>query len=336
MKWLKCNIPALAPIKRADICGKKIASIDIGSHTTRMLIAEFSDSPKVFKALARRRVYTNLAEGFKGGEKGDISEEAIARTTYALRAFAGLAKKYGVDEFYAVSTGVARRAVNSKYFIDSAKKKSGIDVEIISGEREGLLTRRGVAYGSGAVESGSHVIFDLGGATTEFIWGRENALKIKSLPIGALILTQGYFDSDPPGEDKVLALSNSIDTILDQGLSVEASGLHNVLLTGSGGTATTLAAIINRFGVREIVPEKINGLVVERDQIQNLFNRMSSMPLSRRRRIKGMEQGRAGVILAGALSILRIMNFFNIKEMKVSYSDILEGILISYILGERQ
>jgi exopolyphosphatase / guanosine-5'-triphosphate,3'-diphosphate pyrophosphatase len=319
-----------------SLYGKKIASIDIGSHTARMLIAEYVDSPEIFKPLARSRVYTHLAEGFKGGGGGDIREEAIERTIRALRVFVRSAKKYGVDEFYAVSTGVTRRAGNSKYFIDSVKAKSGLEIEIISGEKEALLTRRGVIYGSGEVESGSHVIFDLGGATTEFIWGQEQDLKINSLSIGALVLTQEYFDLDIPGEDKVLSLSNKLDAILDQGLSRKTANPVNVRLTGSGGTATTLAAIINGFGVREITPERINRLVIERDQIQRLFNRMCSMPIGKRKRVKGMEQGRAAVILAGALSILRIMNFFKCTEMTVSYSDILEGILISNIWGERQ
>jgi len=323
---------AMEVCRKKTSCGKKIASIDIGSHTARMLISEFVDSPQLFRPVARRSAYTSLGEGFKGNEEGDISNEAIARTVNVLQKFVSSAKRYGVDEFRAVSTGVVRRAGNRKNFIDSVKARSGIDVELISGSREALLTRRGVLHGSGNVDSGSNVIFDLGGGTTEFIWGEDDNLRIKSLPVGALVLTQGYFNSDPPGEDEIPALSSEIDLILKRGLSREKDSLNNIKLTVSGGTATTLAAIIKGFGVRKIVPEKINGLIIERAQIETLFNHMTSMPLSRRRRIKGMEQGRAGVILAGALAVLRIMYFFKCTEMMVSYSDILEGIIISYIL----
>jgi exopolyphosphatase / guanosine-5'-triphosphate,3'-diphosphate pyrophosphatase len=319
----------------ASLKGKRIASLDIGSHTARMLLAEFTDSPQLFKALARKRVFTHLAEGFKGDGEADLTEGAVARTSEALKKFAVAAKKYGVDELLALSTGVARRARNKRYFLDSVKDRSGIDVKIISGEREALLTRRGVIHGSGNIESDSHIIFDLGGATTEFIWGKEGTLKIKSLPLGALVLTQEYLHSDPPEDDMIGAMSTGIDSILARGLSREKKTLNNIQITGSGGTATTLSAIINGLGVREIIPERINGLVVSRDRVENLFSRIRSMSVSRRKKIRGMEQGRAGVIIAGALVVSRIMDFFHSKEMAVSYSDILEGILISYIMGEK-
>ncbi|GEM_PF-666555 len=314
--------------------GKRIASLDIGSHTTRMLIAECTDSPRFFRALERRRVFTHLGEGFKGNEKGNLTEGAVERTSRAIKSFVASAGKFGVDEFRAVSTGVSRRAVNKRYFLDLIKTRAGIDVEIISGRREAMLTRRGVIYGSGWSGSDSRVIFDLGGATTEFIWGDESDLRIKSLPVGALVLTHDYVTSDPPGGDTVRAISDRVAAILDHSLSREKKKLADILLTGSGGTATTLAAVLNRFGVREITPERINGLVIGRDRIEQLVNRIKSMPASGREKIKGMEKGRAEVILAGALAVEGIMHFFNTMEMTVSYSDILEGILISYILGE--
>jgi exopolyphosphatase/guanosine-5'-triphosphate,3'-diphosphate pyrophosphatase len=299
-----------------------------------MLIAECTGSTRFFKALARRRVYTHLGEGFKGNEKGDLTEGAVERTAGAIKSFVASARKFGVDEFHAVSTGVSRRAVNKRYFLDSIKTKAGIDVEIISGRREAILTRMGVIYGSGRSGSDSRVIFDLGGATTEFIWGDESDLKIKSLPFGALVLTHDCVNSDPPGSDAVRAISDRVAAILDHGLSKEKKKLADILLTGSGGTATTLAAIINHLGVREITPERINGLVIELDRIEQLINRIKFLPVSGRQKIKGMEKGRAEVILAGALAVAGIMHFFNRMEMKVSYSDILEGILISFILGE--
>lgn len=317
-----------------SLIGKKIASIDIGSYTTRMLVAEFTGYPHLFRALARKRVYTHLAEGFTGTGKGGLTDDAVERTAKALKNFVVSAKKLGVDEFCAVATGAARRASNKRFFLNSVNNKSGIDVKIISGEREALLTRRGVIYGSGNIEPDSHVIFDLGGATTEFIWGEEKDLQINSLPIGALVLTQGYLNSDPPEDKMIRVLSTEIDSILARGLLKGKKRVNNIRLTGSGGTATTLAAIINRFGVREIAPERINGLIIERNQIEKFFNNIKSMPISKRQKIKGMETGRAGVIIAGTLAVSRIMQFFNAEELTVSYSDILEGVLISYIMGE--
>jgi exopolyphosphatase / guanosine-5'-triphosphate,3'-diphosphate pyrophosphatase len=320
--------------RRSGLTGKRICAIDVGSHTTRMLAAEVIDSSQLFKPLARRRVYSHLAQGFTVNNSGDLLPEAIDRTAAAIKNFADLARKLGADEIKAVATGAARRADNQESFLGAVKDRAGIEIEIISGEQEALLTRRGVVYGSCAVSSDSHVVFDLGGATTEFIWGMEDDLKIKSLPIGALVLTQGFLHSDPPENEMIHGLTREIDSILAQGLSAERGKLSDVQLTGSGGTATTLAAIINRIGVRKILPENINGLTIERGQVVALFNRLESMPLIKRQNIHGMEKGRAEVILAGTLAILRIMHFFNSTGISVSYSDILEGILISYILGE--
>jgi len=314
--------------------GKRIAAIDIGSHTTRMLVAEYTGSPGVFSALARRREYTRLAEGFNGDKKGNLSGVAVARTAETIRGFVEVAGRYGADTFVALSTGVTRWAQNKQYFLDKVKERTGLDIKITSGEREALLTRRGVIYGSGGSGSDSRVIFDLGGATTEFIWGQEENLKIKSLPIGALVMTQDHFHSDPPGHDMIGDMSDAVDSILSSGISVERERLINIGLTGSGGTATTMAAIIHGLGVRDIIPERINGMVIDRERVQDFFSRIRAIPLSRRKRIKGMEQGRAGVIIAGVLAVLRIMHYFNSKQITVSYSDILEGIVLSHIMEE--
>jgi exopolyphosphatase / guanosine-5'-triphosphate,3'-diphosphate pyrophosphatase len=313
---------------------KRIAALDIGSHTTRMLVAEYTDSLNIFRVLDRKRTYTHLAEGFKGEGEGDLTEEAVNRTAKALKTFVASTGRLRVDEFCGVSTGVARRAKNKEFFIDSVKRISGLDIDIISGEREALLTRRGVIWGGGNINPDSQVIFDLGGATTEFIWGEEGDLGIKSLPIGALVLKQGYLESDPPTDDMLRVLSERIDSILHSGLSGEKWGLRNNRLIGSGGTASTLAAVIKRLGVKEISPGRINGLVLGLNDIENFINRIKSMPLSGRQRIKGMEKGRAEVIIAGTLAVSRIMHFFSSREMTASYSDILEGIIISYIWEE--
>lgn len=319
---------------RPSLYGKRIAAIDIGSHTTRMLVAEYTGYPGVFSALARKREYTRLAEGFKGNKKGDLAEIAVARTAETIRGFVADARRCGADTFIALSTGVTRQAQNKQYFLDKVKERTGLDIKIISGEREAILTRRGVIYGAGGIGSDSHVIFDLGGATTEFIWGQEEHLKIKSFPIGALVMTQDHFHSDPPEYYMVRAMSDAVDSILNSGISAEREGLINISLTGSGGTATTIAAIINGLGVREITPERINGMVISSDRVEDLFNRIRDVPLFRRKRIKGMEQGRAGVIIAGTLAVLRIMHFFNSLKITVSYSDILEGIILSHIMEE--
>ena len=311
-----------------------IASIDIGSHTARMLIAKRTDTPALFEPLARRRAYTILAEGFNGQPGGIIVREAIERALFALDDFVNAAREYGVEEILAVSTGVARKAGNREYFSGIIRDRTGIDAQIISGEKEAILTQKGVLHSLG-LKDGDPVIFDLGGGTTEFICGSGESRGVRSIPLGAVVLTQEFLEGDPPEEKEIDALNEYIDGILRKSLSREIfkGGING--LVGAGGTVTTLAAMLDNIDIEDITPARITGRILKREQLEILFSKLKSMSLSRKLGLTGLDQGRAGVILAGTMVVIRILHFFNALRLTASYSDILEGILISFLKGER-
>ncbi len=273
-----------------------------------------------------------MADGFRGQEGEEIPVEALERALDALDDFAILSRRYGVGEILAVSTGVIRRAANRNHFLDLVKKRTGINASIVSGEEEARLTYKGISHGL-KIEGGSPVIFDMGGGTTEFVFKRGRGLDVKSVPLGVVALSQRFLSSDPPADDDVGALSAHIDVTLERAFLRKTYVGAITDLIGSGGTVTTLAAMLNRINVNEIIPEKLNGLILEGNRIKDLFTQIRSLSISERMRLPGLDRDRAAVILAGAVSVIRILHFFNSTEMTVSHSDILEGILISYLQG---
>ncbi|MBW2609671.1 MAG: hypothetical protein JRC68_04920 [Deltaproteobacteria bacterium] len=311
-----------------------IASIDIGSHTARLLICRRTGSSGLFQPLLRKRAYIRLAEGFGDQGEENIGPEAIERTLNALGDFSSIIKEYNAETTHAVSTGVMRDAVNSDRFLDLVYGRTGIKARVISGEEEALLTQKGVLH-SLDMHSMSPIIFDLGGGTTEIVSGDENSTEVKSVHIGAAVLTQRYFHSDPPSDERIGALSKYVDEVLEGAYSRIGYAENDFPMVGTGGTVTTLAAMIKRVDIKDITPDRLNGLILKRDQIEDLFAYMKTLPVAERMRLSSMEQGRAGVILAGTMAVIRILYFFRSIQMMVSLSDILEGILIAFLQGEK-
>lgn len=320
--------------QRVAAGGSNIASIEIGSHTARLLIARKVDSQGFFEPIIRDRAYIRLAEGFGGQGLENISSVAIERTLKALELFCLKIKECGAEDIRAVATGVVRRAGNRDYFLSLIRNKTGIDVTVITGEKEARLTYMGVLRAMN-IDDRTSVIFDLGGDTTEFISRHGDDIKTVSLPLGAVLLTHRFLDSDHPGEDKINALSEYTDDILGKMLTRKQYDGKVSTLVGAGGTVTTLAAMLNNIDTKDITPDKLNGLILDRNRIEALFHRMKSVSISERTRLPGLDRGRAGVILAGTIAVIRILSFFDCPRMTVSHSDIIEGILVSFLQGEQ-
>lgn len=306
--------------------GERLASLDLGSHTARMLIAERVDGPERFRSLARERAYIRLAYG--SGPEESIRPEAINQTLGALKHFSRVARKHGVERIHGVATGIMRRASNRDSLLDLMSRETGIRVRVITGEEEALLTSRGVLHW---LDWGDrpYGIFDLGGATTEFVAGGGQASAAMSLPLGAMTLTREFLPSDPPQDRELDALTGRVDEILTGNIPGRISLNRGEGLVGAGGTVTTLGVMIHRIPPQDITPERVNGLILRRQAIEALFTRMKGLSTGERALLRGMDRGRADVIVAGTLIVLRIMRILRSSRVTVSMSDILEGILIA-------
>ncbi|SPD75565.1 Ppx/GppA phosphatase family protein [uncultured Desulfobacterium sp.] len=313
------------------IMSKLRASIDLGSHTARLLIASDPIAGEAIRAIERRREYIYLAEYISKNVKNVLGPEALTHTLGVLNNFLGVIKTYKVDSIEAIGTGVIRQARNRDEFLGRIYEDTGISIRPVSGDEEAQLTAKG-ALNALSVESVPFMIFDLGGGSTEFFFGCDKTTTVKSLPLGAAVLTNGYLNSDPPDDPEIKSLTDYVCQTLNEGLPA-GDDWKNLLVIGTGGTVTTLAMMIQGFSEQEVNPERINGLALTSRQIKDAFDTVRKINLDKRLKMPGLDEGRAGVIVAGALVVINILDFFKSVQLKVSMSDLLEGILLGYIDG---
>ncbi len=299
-----------------------VASIDVGSHTARLLIARRASPPfHGWRPLIRQRAYLRLAADFDAGKRGELGPEALERVVGVLHRFAGLMSGASVDRVHAVATGVIREAVNRDLFLSRIEEATGIHVEVISGEQEACLSGRGAVAALNI--SAPYVVFDLGGGTTEFLEDTGDGARPCSLPLGAAMLTKQFFTSDPPTEEALNAVSTEVHMRLTQ--AIQKGGGATVI--GTGGTATTLAAMVSGMSMEAITPDTLNGRVLTIYQLEACLGQMKCLSSAMRVARLGIDPGRADVIVAGTLAVIGILRFLEVREMTVSLSDLLEGLL---------
>jgi exopolyphosphatase/guanosine-5'-triphosphate,3'-diphosphate pyrophosphatase len=312
---------------------RNVASIDIGTFTARLLIAEISGTTGTLRPLVRDRAYIRLGQGFDEKGKKVLQPQAMERTLEVLGDFLQHIRKFRVSRVLAVATGVVREAANRGEFLDSIFEHTGIRVRVISGKEEALLTGKGVVN---ALDIGKrpYFIFDLGGGSTEFLFGsRENPV-LESVPLGALIMTQDHIHADPPEKEHIRSLMARVDETLSRVYLGPLGIGDDAMVVGTGGTVTTLACMLHGISLQEIGRERVSGLVLKVREIEELFDRIKGLNTHERSGLPGMDPDRARVILAGALITLRILYFLKSDELTASFSDLLEGILIDDFDGE--
>ena len=300
------------------------ASIDLGSHTARLLIARRSGlSPWGWAPLVRRRTYIRLTADADSEGETEIGLNATARALDALAGFSGLIADHHVTDVRAVATGVIRDSINGDRFLARLYEKTGIRIALISGEREAVLSASGARAALNMRPP--CLVFDLGGGTTEFFRDMGEEPKAISMPIGAAVLTRRWIGSDPPGTTDLDAIAEEIGRHLNA-VAEDITGVP--VIVGTGGTVTALAAMVHGMVWDDISPERINGLILTLPQLEACLAQMKTLTVAERVQRLGLDAGRAEVIVAGALAIIGILRFVGICELRVSMSDLLEGLLI--------
>lgn len=296
------------------------AAIDLGTNTSRLLIASM-ESGAMVRPLALRRVVTRLGGGFTR-EQG-LSPEARERTLAALREFAAVLRGHDVHKVRAVATSAVRDAVNGRAFVDQVFNETGIRLEVIDGREEALLTLRGVVSGLG--REGDFMVFDIGGGSTEYTLAQGSTpLFTRSLPLGVVRLTEGKI-SVPAMEDKISRELEALRTEMVAGGF--ASFCAGATLVGTAGTATTMAAL--DLALTPYDPARVQGHVLSRDAVRGMLETLLPLTPDQRLLLPGMEKGREDLIIAGILLTLQSMELFGFDSLTVSDTGILEGILLS-------
>jgi exopolyphosphatase / guanosine-5'-triphosphate,3'-diphosphate pyrophosphatase len=297
------------------------AAIDLGTNTARLLISHVDDVGRIEPVIYIRRI-TRLGGGFTK-ERG-ISAEASERTVQALRAFAVEISRHNVVRVRAVATSAVRDAANGKDFCDLILRESGIQLEVIDGDTEGVLTLRGVLAETDE-RCANFMVFDVGGGSTEYTLARSGELLFtESLPLGVVRLTEGKLTGKAMEEKILRELIAVRERMADKGF---LPFLENAFLVGTAGTATTLAAISMKMTDYDY--RLVNNHVMGVDEIQEIFENLLPMTPEQRLGVPGMEKGREDLIIAGILITLKTMEIFGFKRLKISDFGLLEGLLLS-------
>ncbi|MCL5023837.1 MAG: Ppx/GppA family phosphatase [Nitrospirae bacterium] len=302
----------------------RLAAIDVGSNTLRLLIADIHD--RAVSRILSERAITRLAGGI--GDSGMLGKENMRKSISALNAFTGSMARHGVTRVKAVGTSALREAKNSGEFIRKAFRATGIRVEVISGTREAELTAKGILMGFGKTEGS--LILDIGGGSTEWVLSRGNDSSRSpvcgTLPLGVVALRERFMRSDPPSADEIALLTEEVDSrLLPLRREVPAPPFAPLALIGTGGTVTTLAGL--DLGLKEYDPEKVHRHRMSLTTLLSLRDLLLLLPREKRQSLDGLEPGRADLIIPGILLTIRFMDFFGFPEIAVSDYGLLEALI---------
>lgn len=298
----------------------RAAAIDIGTNSCRLLIAE-KKSDDNFDILNRKLEITRLGEGVDQNRL--LKEEAVNRVFKALKKYKKTINKFQVDKVRVVGTSALRDVENS-YLLSDKISDLGLELEIISGEKEAELNYLGAV--SNLDEN--FLLIDIGGGSTEFIWPDTSDINFKSLDIGCVRMTEKFI-SDPKKKMSLLELKkleNYVENLLKQKLNLN----KKFKVKGVGGTITTVAAI--KLGLENYDSSKIENLKLEYFELENIINKLAELDLDARKKIKGLQPKRADIIIAGLIILKTVLNYINIQELYVSDHDLLYGLLKQELL----
>lgn len=297
----------------------RYAVIDVGTNSVKFNISERLDNG-TWRTVVDRADITRLGEGLE--KTGEISSEAMERTVSAICGMAAEAREKGVIAVTAVGTMGMRTARNRGQFIDAVDQRCGVSIEVIPGEEEGRLAYLAVKSGLGLAE-GSLVIFDTGGGSTQFTFGRGSAVEEQfSLNVGAVRFTELYGLSGVTSPEQLRAALNAIAADF---IRIENRPSPDVLV-GMGGAITNIAAV--KHGLATYDPEIVQGSVIERAEIERQIELYRSRSMDDRRKIVGLQPKRADVILAGACIVKTVMDKLGKDSLSVSDRGLRHGLLI--------
>ena len=301
---------------------KKIASIDIGSNTVRLLILEFDENQN-FQILISRRVITRLGEGMD--IHGKLMQPRMSATLSALSTFQQDCLDHGNPPLHAVATSAVREASNGKEFIGLVREATGIEIEIIPWEEEARLTLEGVFWKI-PHENRKILTLDIGGGSTEFILSEgKNIVGFCSSPLGVVRLTEKFIHQHPVDNVECQNLTTHLRNEL-QAIKKKLSAFMPQVLIGTAGAVTTLAAL--RDNIYPYDPERIHGALLPRQDVEILLQELKDKTLSERLKLKPLEPGREDLIIAGTVIVLETMRAFQCDPLLVSEYSLREGIIL--------
>ena len=302
-----------------------VASLDLGTNSTRVLVARPGDDGRL-EAIDRRNTITRLGQGVNAS--GRLTDEAVERTLAALREYRRILDRHDVDRVRIAATSAARDAANRDELFDAVEQVVGTRPELLTGMDEGRLTFLG-ATGELDRALGPFLVVDIGGGSTEFIVGTDRVEGVMSVDIGCVRLTEKFLEHDPPRPEELTACISLTDAYLDDVVREIPAVAEARTLVGVAGTVTTVAAV--EIGLVTYDRDRIHHFTLTRDAAEDVFRTLATEPRDQRIHNPGLEEARADVIVGGCCVLVALLRRFGFDEMLVSEADILDGLALSLI-----
>ena len=304
--------------------GERLGAIDVGSNSIRLLVAEF-DPQGGIKVIDEVKDQPRLAAGL--AESNHLDEFAMARALQTLGRMREVAERRGVKRISAVATSAVREADNGKAFVDRVRREVGIPLRIIDPETEAALSWRSVAHHF-PLSSGRALVADIGGGSLELIGAVNGLVELtRSLPLGAVRLTEQYLFEDRSRSKEVAKLRNRVRKQLKK--AGRWREWNNVTLIGSGGTFTNLARMV--LARRGHPTEAAHGEVIKTAEVEQMLEWLCTLSVERRRNVPGLNPQRADIILAGLSVTAELLNLVEARSLTVSAFGLREGLLLDMI-----
>jgi exopolyphosphatase/guanosine-5'-triphosphate,3'-diphosphate pyrophosphatase len=304
---------------------RRVAVIDIGSNTSRLIILAYTPGVS-FRLIDQVREQVRLSEGM--GAENLLRPAPMERAVRLLRVFKNLCQADGIHTILAVGTSAVREARNRAEFLARIREGTGLELRVLSGEEEAHYCFLG-AVNSLALRSG--LVIDIGGGSFELIRFQERRPRhTVMLPAGAVRLTETFLRQDPPKAAERRTLALYLDYLLRDIPWLE--GERGDRLAGTGGTIRTLAKIDQRL--HDYPLGRVHGYLLTRERIAAIAERLQKLPLRKRRKFPGLSGERADVTLAGALILLQVMERGGYRELTVSGQGLREGLFYQHFLRD--
>ncbi|MFF0594458.1 Ppx/GppA phosphatase family protein [Streptomyces antibioticus] len=306
----------------------RVAAVDCGTNSIRLLVADCDPVTGELTELDRRMTIVRLGQGVD--RTGRLAPEALERTFAACREYAAVVEELGARRLRFVATSASRDAENRDEFVRGVLDILGVEPEVISGDQEAEFSFTGATRELAGRQdlTRPYLVVDIGGGSTEFVVGDSAVRAARSVDIGCVRMTERHLVrdgvvTDPPAPEQIAAIRADIEAALD--LAEKTVPLREAhTLVGLAGSVTTISAIAQNLPAYD--SSAIHHSRVSRTQVREITDRLLHSTHTERTKIGALHPGRVDVIAAGALILDTLMERTEAQEVVVSEHDILDGI----------
>ena len=299
----------------------RVAVVDIGTNSTRLLVAEREGDG--LRELARESVVTRLGEGVDA--TGRLGDEPQARVFRVLDGFRETMDAHDAGIRTVVMTSAVRDAANGAEFAAAVRDRYGLEGRTLSGDEEARLSFLGATASRPA--GTALLVIDIGGGSTEMVEGAGGEVEFHvSTQVGVVRHSERFLRTDPPAADELDALARAARETIEAAVPADVRERVQAAIAVAG-TATQLAAIDLELDPYD--RSRIEGHRLSRERLEELQSRLAAVPLAERREITGLDPARAPTIVAGVTILLQVVGAFALDAVEVSERDILWGMALS-------